>query len=150
MSSTPGGLNVFATQQTIITYLENNIGFDVVDGEIPDGTTVKMVNGTVIPYIVTRFSDVLATQNGSSFGGPKSDSYFSQFELIFVGPDGASVRELMSKTNTLLIGWTPDFNSGSITKPFGGGAYDIKGVNSSPSFIVAIAAYRFLTNLATN
>ena len=147
MSTQVGGLNVYASQQNIFDYVTAQIPWEVVDGEIPDNETVQMVNGIVKPYVVMRFSDMLAASGQNSFGGPKSDGYYSLFQAICVGPSAKSARELQSLCNLKLIGYQPDANAGPVTKDFGGGAMTIKGVNSTPSFFVSIAGFRFLTNM---
>lgn len=147
MSATVGGLNTFATQKNIFEYLKANLDFDVVDTEIPDSTTVQRVNGELIPYVVVRFSDSLANGQQQSFGGPRHDGYYGLAQMICVARTGMESLELASAVNNLLIGYTPDANSGPLTKDFGGGSFNIRGVNTSPSFVVSIVAFRFLTNL---
>lgn len=153
MSSTPGGLNVFATQKKLFddatTYF-NGIGWDIVDGEVPDSETVKMTSGVVKPYLVMRFSDILAASAQASFGGPTYDGYYSLFQVICVGDTGMHALELASLTNQYFIGKIPDVNSSPVTKDYGGGSLTIRGVNSKPTFMVSIAAFRFLTNMSIN
>lgn len=149
MSATVGGLNVYATQKGIFDYLSAEIPWEVVDAEVPDSETVLMVSGVIKPYVVLRFSDSLAASGQNSFGGPRQDGYYSLFQALCVAPTGLKALELSSLCNIKLLGWQPDVNSGPITKDFGGGSMAIKGVNTTPSFFVAISGYRYLTNMET-
>jgi hypothetical protein len=150
MSTTTGGLNIYATQKTIKTYLQGALPWPVLGGEIPDAYNVRMVNGEVDSYAVVRFSDLLKASGQDSFGGPRQDGYYGLVQVISVAATDDEVLELASMVNNVMIGHVPDANSGPITKDFGGGSYDIKGVNSQPSFLVAITAFRFLTNMEPN
>lgn len=143
------GLDTYTTQQTIFDYLSANLGFDVVDSEVPDAGSVILTNGVLVPYVVVRFGDALANGQQMSFGGPVYDGYYSPMMVLCVAPSGLEALELSSAVNKLLIGWTPDANSGPLTKDFGGGSMAIKAPNSKPSFFVAITAFRFLTNMQT-
>lgn len=141
------GLNLYTTQQTLFDYIDAQIPWKVVDAEVPDADTVLMVEGEIEPYVVVRFSDLLGASGQNSFGGPTYDGYYSLFQCICVGSTGLEALHLQSQVNTSLIGHVPDVNSGPITKDFGGGSLAIKGVNTSPSFFVAISAFRYLTNM---
>lgn len=143
------GLNTYTTQKAIFDYLTANLDFDVVDTEVPDADSVRLVSGVLVPYVVVRFGDALANGQQMSFGGPVHDGYYSPMMALSVAPSGLESLELASKVNQLLIGYTPDANSGPITKDFGGGSMSIKAPNSKPSFFVAITAFRFLTNMQT-
>jgi len=149
MSATVGGLNTYATQKGIFDHLTAEVPWQVVDSEVPDSETVLLTNGVLKPYVVLRFSDSLAASGQNSFGGPVQDGYYSLFQALCVAPTGMKALELQSLCNIKLLGYQADSNSGPVTKDFGGGSMAIKGVNSSPSFFVAISGYRFLTNMAT-
>jgi hypothetical protein len=142
------GLDVYTSQQAIYDYLVGEIApLEVLDAEIPDSETVHLVNGVLKPYVVIRFSDTLKASGQASFGGPTKDGYYSLVQTLSVAPTGLKALELAGKVNRKMIGYQPTTNDGPIEKDFGGGSYGIKGVNSKPSFFVAIAAFRFLTNL---
>jgi len=143
------GLDTYTTQKATFDYLTANLDFDVVDTEVPDADSVRLVSGVLVPYVVVRFGDALANGQQMSFGGPVHDGYYSPMQVISVARSGLEALELGTKVNKLLIGYTPDANSGPITKDFGGGSMAIKAPNSKPSFFVAITAFRFLTNMQT-
>lgn len=143
------GLDTYTTQKAIYQYLVDNIGFDVVDSEWPDAAAPHLTNGVLVPYVVTRFGDALANGQQQSFGGPVWDGYYCPMQVLSVGTTGFESLELATKVNKLLIGWTPDDNSGPLTKDFGGGSMAIKAPNSKPAIFVAITAFRFATNMQT-
>lgn len=147
MSSTVGGLNVYATQKNLFDYATAQIPWEVVDAEIPDAETVRLVNGVLKPYVVMRFSDMLKAGGQTSFGGPRWDGYYSLVQMICVATTGLKAQELQSLVNEKMIGYTPDANAGPLEKDFGGGSMNIKAKGSVPGFFVSIAAFRFLTNL---
>lgn len=147
MSEEVGGLNVFASQKAIFDYATAEIPWPVIDAEIPDSETVRMVNGVVQPYVVMRFSDSLAAGGQGSFGGVRQDGYYSLFQAVCVARTGLKALELASLCNDKFIGHQATTNDGPISKDFGGGSLTIKGVNTNPSFFVSITAFRFLTNL---
>jgi hypothetical protein len=149
MSTTVGGLNVFATQQSIFDYITDNIPWEVIGGELPDAENIQLVNGVLKPYVVVRFSDSLKASGQASMGGPRQDGYYSLVQTLSVAAKDSDARELSSNLNMLLLGYTPDVNAGPLEKDFGGGAFSIKAVNSRPTAFVSIAAYRFLTNMQT-
>ena len=142
------GLDIYTSQQAIFDYLTEQIPWEVADAEIPDAENVHLVNGMLKPYVVVRFSDTLKASGQASFGGPRRDGYFGLMQTLSVAPTGLKALELASLVNDKMIGYQPTPNDGPIEKDFGGGSYAIKSVNSKPSFFVAIAAFRFLTNLS--
>lgn len=149
MSTTVGGLNTFATQKNIFDYLVAEIPWNVIDAEIPDADNIHDVNGTITPYVVVRFSDMLKASGQNSFGGGRQDGYYSLVQVLCVADTGLHALELASLVNAKMIGYTPDANSGPLEKDFGGGSYTIKGVNTKPSAFVSISAFRYLTNMHT-
>lgn len=147
MSTTSGGLNVFASQKKFFDYLSSVIPWDVIDAEVPDGENVHLVSGVLRPYVVVRFTDLLKASGQSSFGGTRQDGYYSMIQTLSVAPSGLQALELSSLVNDKVVGHVIDVNCGPLEKDFGGGSLNIKGVNSNPSFFVSIAAFRFLTNM---
>jgi len=142
------GLDLYTSQKAIHDYLVAEIApLEVLDTEIPDSDTVHLVNGELKPYVVVRFSDTLKASGQASFGGPRRDGYYSLVQTLSVASTGLKALELASKVNGKMIGYQPTPNDGPIEKDFGGGSFAIKGVNTKPSFFVAIAAFRYLTNL---
>jgi len=144
----PGGLDLFSVQQEIVQYAKDNIPWHVETGGIPDAETVRMVNGTLEPYVVLRFTDSMPSSRDKSFGGPEYDGLYGYVDALCIagGPDDTLARQLGSLVGRKLLGFRAS-NASKLSKNFGGGSFVIPGENSRPRFFIGIVSFRFTTNL---
>ncbi len=143
------GLDTLTTQDAVLAYAKEQIpAWPFEEGEWPDALTPEMQNAVLDGYVLVRFTDaLLPNTSDQNFGGPVYDGYYGliQFQCASASPRDA--RTIMNKVNQVFIGWTPDENTGLLTKQFGGGAYTIPATNSSPQFSVAICSFRYQSNM---
>jgi hypothetical protein len=141
------GLDNFETEQLILAYAKANINWYVDSGAVPDATTLHYNNGSLDPYVIVRFSDVMPTSGGGSFLGATNDEYYSYVDFMCVAATDVEARELRSVVNRKMIGKRFP-NTGELNKRFGGGIFSISLDAQHPLAFIAIASYTYSTNLS--
>jgi hypothetical protein len=68
-------LNVVDVQDLIIGFLETALPYEVVEQGVPDASTVKKVNGKVVPYIATDAGTLSPRARGRTFVGARTYDY---------------------------------------------------------------------------
>ena len=140
------GINLFKVQQDIKAYMVANVPWYVESGNVPDAKTLRTVNGVIDPYVILRFSGMMPTSRGGSFGGAIYDEYYSYVDFLCIGSTDTEARELASLCNRLIIGKKLP-NAGEIKPNFGGGTFAISLNDQHPLAFIAVNAYRFSFNM---
>lgn len=140
-------LSLAITRQDIRDRLAANFTQPAIEGSVPSATNIHRVNGTVIPYIVYRFPDLLPGGD-TSFIGPRGDTYSQIVFFIAVGPDIASAQALYMKLLDQFIGFVPSY-SGQMTKRAGGGTYEIGLDDGATEVFLSPINFQFSTQILT-
>lgn len=142
--------DTLSTQETIRTYLAAEAGVVVYDTEFPQVKDEPMDNGVPTAYIVMRSNDTIAPASGGSFGGARFGEYYTLFDFLVVAATPEEARELafgVDGVNDILIGHTPDANSGELTKRGGGQVFTSgDGTAVRPSRYIARCSFRCSVN----
>ena len=138
-------LSLQVARQDIRNLLASNFAQTAIEGSVPSATEVVRVNGSVVPYIVYRFPDVLPDVD-TSFVGPWGDSYVQMVYFLAVGPDVVSTQALYMKILTNFLGFVPSYSS-QMTKRSGGGTYEVGVDNGASEAFIATANFIFRTNM---
>ena len=140
------GINLFKVQQDIKAYMVANVPWYVDSGNVPDARTLRVNNGVLDPYVILRFSDMMPTSNGGSFGGAIYNDYYSYVDCLCIGASDTTARELASLCDRLVIGKKFN-NTGEVMPNFGGGLFSISLNDQHPLAFIAVTSFRFSFNM---
>lgn len=149
-------MDLYSTQQDILTYLSTNADFQVIDTEIPQaGSATEPVTDTGYPmaYAVVRFNDAAKWPLGAAVGGPRHDDMYSLVDVLCVGPTPDEARDVayaIDGVMDILTGYSPT-GGGPMNKSGAGQVFVIgDGTATLPCRYVARVSFRYPVNTVIN
>lgn len=140
------GLNVVAVQDIIAAYIREEFsGYQVYEDDVLDDESLLRVNNKTKPYIVLRWSGLMRSGRGASFGGVRLDEYVSSVDINVVAPTPTQCRKAINVIMDKLIGWKP--TGGSALTPEGGaGLFVVNNREDKPHLYIASGRLTFAVN----
>jgi len=139
-------LNIEALREEILQYISDSVPLTVYRGAVPSAETLQYENGTLIPYAVVNFSNLIPSQNERSFIGARGDNYAFVFRVYTISRDVAICENWQTRMDDLLIGYKPT-DSGEVNKRYGGSIYSLMTERGGIEAFATTSTYLFHTQL---
>lgn len=107
----------------------------VWEGSVPDDYVLaKFANGSIKPYIITKFSTPIATKQDRLLGVDEQEQpYIFSGTLAAFAADSSTSRRTLAAALKLLVGWLPNGANSSPIRTLGGYSYTRLKDGSVPS-----------------
>lgn len=138
--------NLEDTQQEIIDLLESLSGFTWHEQAIPDGQSVKKVNGEITPYFAYQFGDIIA-EGATNFGNVLLDDYQQPFYVQAIAGDATTARKMAAHVTQKTLGARFE-HGGVIRKRPGGAPFPITASNGATEAYAHAISFTLLVDLA--
>ena len=108
----------------------------VYAGGIPTFTTLKRVNGAVLPYIICRWY-LPDLYGAKGFDGARGDTWRMRFDVLSIAADEDSAYVQGLKVLKELAGFFPVGGCSQVTVSPGSATYTVQNSNDDPAAYVA-------------
>jgi hypothetical protein len=139
-------LNIELLREEILQYISDSVSLTVYRGAVPSAETLQYENGTLVPYAVVNFSNLIPSQNERSFIGARGDNYAFVFRTYTISRDVAICENWQTRMDDLLIGYKPT-DSGEVNKRYGGSIYSLMTERAGIEAFATTSTYLFHTQL---
>lgn len=143
-------MNLYATQQDILTYLRAEADFEIFDTNMPEGD-LEPTSDSGYPegYATIRFNDAVKVPQFGAVGGARHDEMYSLIDVLCVGPDPDEARAIaygVDGVADILTGYQP-VDAGELTRQSGGQVFVRgDGTATKPTRYIAMVSFRMLVN----
>jgi hypothetical protein len=139
-------LNIQALREELVQYISDSVPLPVYRGAVPSEDNLQYTNGTLIPYAVVNFSNLIPSQNERSFIGARGDNYAFVFRVYTISRDVTICENWQTRFDDLLIGYKPT-DSGEVNKQYGGSIYTLMTERAGIEAFATTSTYSFHTQL---
>jgi hypothetical protein len=142
-------LSLLPIQDQITTKLKE-LPQDVYDNGVPEDSSLKFSpDGMMLPFIVAKYAGFVQVTSERGITGPKQDLARSYVEVMCVGPNERSVRQVLDLVTEKLTGFQP--TGAGFLQPEGvGKPYVVYDPNSRPVKYAVDMGFTFATNIVVS
>lgn len=138
-------LQLLPIQDQITTKLRE-LAQDVYDNGVPEDASLRYSpDGLLLPFIVAKYASFVQVASERGITGPKQDLGRSYVEIMCVGPNERSVRQVLDLVNEKLTGFQPT-GAGYLQPEGVGKPYVVYDPNSRPVKYAVDMGFTFAVN----
>lgn len=147
-------MNLYASQQSILSYLRAEADFQVFDTIMPEGDLEPTSDaGYPEGYASIRFNDAVKIPQFGAFGGARYDEMYSLVDVLCVAADPDEARDIAygpGGVADILTGFVP-VDAGELTRQSGGQVFVRNdGTATKPTKYIAMVSFRMIVNQVTD